>query len=445
VEGETMKNGMAIALAAGALLGLAAPQRARAEDPEAPVVEEILGVLRERGLLDPAEHDRLVTRYQAQEADRRSALPRIRLSGDLRLRGEGFWYDEDEVADESNRYRGRYRLRIAATADVNDHMTAFVRLASGENDSRSTNTSFGRPGPDFDPDPIFIDRASLEMRAPEHWLPVGTTASLEGGKQPNPFLWKAAPDVMLWDNDIMPEGVALRGRSELARELELFANAGYFLLDENSSRSDPHLIGVQLGGQWAPAESLSAGLRASWYGFRSLDGDFLQRGIDGTSGSTSSAGNLPGLIDGAGDIDVGELGGFATWKGIEGWPVTLFGYVSNNFSARSLAVTPDAGDEALAWSAGLEVGDREQLLALGFAWMHIEANAFPSQLIDSDLLDGVTNREGFAVWGSRRILPNTLFNVSLSMSDAVDDAPDFAESVAGSERLRLQTDLLVSF
>jgi hypothetical protein len=445
-EGDPMKRGLSIALAAGALFGTAAPQRARAEDPEPPVVEEILGVLRERGLLDPSEHDRLVTRYQAQEEDRRNALPRIRLSGDLRLRGDGFWYDEDEVADESNRYRGRYRLRIAATADVNDHMTAFVRLASGEGDLRSTNTSFGRPGPDFDPDPIFLDRASLEARAPEHWLPDGSSVALEGGKQPNPFVWKHAPDVMLWDNDIMPEGLAVRGRSELARELRLFANAGYFILDENSSSADPHLIGVQLGGEYEPAAPVAAGLRATWYGFRSLDGDFLERGIDGTGGSTSSAGNLPGLIDGAGDIDVGELGAYATWKGLEGWPVTVFGYVSNNFSARSLAVTPEAGDEALAWAAGLEVGDRKHLLSLGFAWMHVEANAFPSQFIDSDFLDGVTNREGFAVWGSRQILPNTLFNVSLFVSDAIEDAlPDFEESVAGSERLRLMTDLVVSF
>jgi hypothetical protein len=435
-----------MALAAGLLLALGAPQRARGEDPEAPVVEEILGVLRERGLLEPSEHDRLVARYQAQEADRRSGLPKIRLSGDLRLRGEGFWYDEDEVADRSNRYRGRYRMRIAATADVNDHMTAFVRVASGENDSRSTNTSFGRPGPDFDPDPIFIDRASLEARAPEHWLPDGTTLALEGGKQPNPFLWKAAPDVMLWDNDIMPEGVALRGRSELATELRLFANAGYFVLDENSSNSDPHVIGAQLGAEYAPSAPLAAGLRASWYGFRSLDGDFLERGIDGTGGSTSAAGNLPGLIDGAGDIDVGELGAYATWKGIEGWPITVFGYVANNFSARERALTPEAGDESLAWAAGLELGDRKEIAALGFAWMHIEANAFPSQLIDSDFLDGVTNREGFSVWGSRQILPNTLFHVSLFVSDSLEGAlPDFADSVDGSERLRLQTDMVVTF
>lgn len=441
-----MKTKVALALAAALLASFGGPADARAEDPEAPVVEEILGVLRERGLLDASEHDRLVTRYQEQEDERRRGLPRIRLSGDLRLRGEGFWYDEDEVADLSNRYRGRYRVRIAATADVNDHMTAFVRVASSEGDNRSTNVSFGRPGPDFDYDPIYLDRASLEIRAPEGWLPAGTSLVGEGGKQPNPFLWKAAPDVMLWDNDIMPEGLALRARSELARELQVFANAGYFIVDENTSRSDPHLIATQLGAEITPAPAFAAGLRATWYGFRSLDGDFVQRGIDGTDGATASAGNLPGIIDGAGDIDVGELGGYATWKGVEGWPITVFGYLANNFSARSRSLTPAAGDEALAWAAGLEVGDRKHVVSLGFAWMHIEANAFPSQFIDSDFLDGVTNRDGFAFWGSRQILPNTNFNVSLFVSDAIEDAlPDFADSVDGSERLRLQTDVVVSF
>ena len=441
-----MKQGVTIALAAGAWLALAAaPEPTRAEDPEAPVVEEILGVLRERGLLDPSEHDRLVTRYQAQEEDRRSGLPKIRLSGDMRLRGEGFWYDEDAVADTSNRYRGRYRLRIAAAADVNEYMTAYARLASGEGDNRSTNTSFGRPGPDFDQDPIFIDRASLETRAPERWLPEGASAAIEVGKQPNPFLWKGARDLMLWDNDITPEGVALRGRLELARNLQLFANAGYFIVDENSSAADPHLIGAQLGGEWGLPVPVVIGARATWYGFRSVDGDFVERGIDGTGGVTSAAGNLPGL-DGSGGIDVGELGAYATWKGVEGWPITLFGYLSNNFSAEDSGLTPQAGSESLGWWAGIEVGDKKHLVQLGFSYLYLEANAFPSQFVDSDFLDGVTNREGFSVWGSRQILPNTDFNVSLFVTDAIEDElPDFEDSVEGSERLRLQTDVVVSF
>jgi hypothetical protein len=48
----------------------------------------------------------------------------------------------------------------------------------------------------------------------------------------------------------------------------------------------------------------------------------------------------------------------------------------------------------------------------------------------SNVLDGVTNRHGLAVIGSRRILPNTDLNLSLLVSDSIEDAPpDFAESV----------------
>lgn len=442
-----MKKGLAIALT-GVVSALVAAAPVRAEDPEAPVVEEILGVLRERGLLDPEEHDRLVSRYQAQEADRKSALPRIRLSGDLRLRGDGQWYDEDDVADRSNRYRGRYRLRLAATADVNDWTTAHVRIASGESsDNRSTNTSFGRPGPDFDSDPLYLDRAFLALRAPEQWLPDGSSLALEGGKLANPFLWKAARDLMLWDNDISLEGASIRGRTELARGLHGFASAGYYVIDENSSRSDPSVIGTQLGAEWEhPARPLLAGGRMSWFGFRSLDGDFLQRGIDGEGGVTSSGGNLPGLIDGGDDIDVGELGAYVTWKGLEGWPITLYGYVARNFSARSTSATPKAGAEANAWTVGLEVGDKQHWAQLGVAYMRMEANAFPSQYIDSNFFDGVTNRRGFAFFGSRRILPNTDLNLTLFVSDSIEDGlPDFAESVDGSQRLRLLTDLVVAF
>jgi hypothetical protein len=440
-----MKRG---ALALGLVLGLL-PLRALGEDPEPAVVEEILQVLTERGLIDAGEHDRLVARYHAQEQQRRSLLSRVRLTGDLRLRAEGFWFDEDATGDDpSNRFRGRYRLRLGADVDVNDWMIAHFRLASGEDDLRSTNTSFGRPGPDFDPDDIFIDRASLELFAPESWVPMEEGfAGLEVGKQPNPFLWKGARDGMLWDNDIMPEGVAARLRGEPISDLRLFANAGYFIMDENSSSSDPHLIGTQLGAEWSASEQVSLGGRASWYGFRSLDSDFVMRGVDGSGGSTAAGGNIvDGLLDGAGDIDVGELGVYLTLRHLEGWPITAFGYLSNNFSAEDSELYPQAGADALAWNLGLEVGDKKQVAALGVAYLHMEANAFPSQFIDSDFLDGETNREGLAFWGVRQILPSTDLQVTVFMSQEIDDAlPAYQDSVGGAERLRLQTDLIVGF
>jgi hypothetical protein len=438
--------GGGVALAILAAVGAGAP--AAAEEPGASVVEEILGVLEQRGLIEREEHDRLVARYHESEARQASRLPRIRLSGDLRLRGEGFWYDEDETGDDpSNRYRGRYRLRVAADADVNDWVAAHLRLASGEDDLRSTNTSFGRPGPDFDPDPIFIDRAWVELRAPEGRLPAAGTASLDVGKVPNPFVWKVTRDVLLWDNDIHPEGVGLRLAGEAAPGVSLFANGGYLILDENGSSTDPHLIGAQLGAAWEAATELELGARASWYGFRSVDDDFVERGVDGSGGSTSAGGNIPdGLVSDGDRLDVAELGAYVAWAGIERWPLRLFGHLSRNLSAQDSELFPAAGEEAWAWLAGLEAGDKKELVQLGIAYSWIEANAFPSQFVDSDLFDGVTNRKGFAFWFVRQLVRNTDLAVTLFLSDAIEDAlPDFEESVAGSDRIRLQTDLQIAF
>jgi hypothetical protein len=439
-----MKKGLAGLVCA--LIWLPAP--ARAADPEPTVVEEILGVLTERGLLDAGEHDRMVARYHQQEKERSSLLPRIRLTGDLRVRGEGFWFDEDATGQTaSSRFRGRYRLRLGADAEVQPWLLAHFRLASGEDDNRSSNTSFGRPDEDFDPDPIFLDRASIELRAPEGRLPFGADASLEVGKVPNPFVWKATRDTLLWDNDIMPEGLAGRLTAEIARGLSGFANAGYFILDENTSTRDPHLAGVQLGGAWEASEVLTVGARATFYAFRSLDEDFVLRGVDGTGGSTAAAGNIvDGLTSSSERIHVGELGAYLRWAGCERWPVALFGHLSRNFSARASELFPDAGEEDLAWSAGLQVGDKAEIAALGVAYYWLEANAFPSQLVDSDTLDGTTNRRGFAFTGTRELVRNADLQLTLFWSDEIEDAlPAFEESVGGADRLRLQTDLVVGF
>ena len=45
---------------------------------------------------------------------------------------------------------------------------------------------------------------------PKRFLPEGMTLKSIVGKQANPFLWKNGKDILIWDNDITPEGVALQ-------------------------------------------------------------------------------------------------------------------------------------------------------------------------------------------------------------------------------------------
>jgi hypothetical protein len=427
------------------LAALAGARPAGAGEPDPDVVQQILEVLQQRGLLEQGQYEALSARYAASEKDRASWLPKLHFYGDARIRGEGFWYDQDPMGNtQKNRTRARYRLRIGTWTDINDWVRADFRLASGTGDNRSTNVTLGNSPYDFAPDQIWIDRAYLDVHVPDARMPVeGGTASLDLGKVPNPFVWKAAPDIMLWDNDINPEGFALRLGGDPAQGLSLFANAGYFIDQENSTSIDPHLIAVQAGGSFAAPGHLVVGGRASWYGFRSVTPAFVSRGVSSSlsaGDATDGGGNIAGgLTNGNDTINVGEFGAYLTWNGVESWPVTLWGDLSSNFSARS---TPGTGPEDLAWGAGVVVGDKKRTVALGGGYWAIQADAFPSQFIDSDLFDGYTNRKGFAVWGTRTILPGTDVQITLFRSHAIDTGLPSAQN---SDRIRVQTDLVVGF
>ena len=100
---------------------------------------------------------------------------------------------------------------------------------------------------------------------------------------------------------------------------------------------------------------------------------------------------------------------------------------------------------SVAYNIGLEGGAKKKALLLGTGWYHIEANAFPSQFIDSDLLDGHTNREGLLIYLSKTIMKSTDFNVQFFISDAIATDPGLEESVQNAKRNRLQVDILYKF
>ena len=424
------------------LAALGAGSAARAGDPE-PVIEDVLEILKERGIVDDGQYTDLVAKHQSWETKNGPLLGRIEFFGDMRLRYENFWFDEDEFGvDRSNRNRMRYRLRIGGKAKINDYVDAVFRIGSGENDHRSNNRTLG-VDPDFGPDAIFIDQAYLAFKAPKEWLP-GTSFTATGGKVSNPFLWKSGKFDLLWDGDINPEGIGLQLGYEAGEALNLFATGGYFIVKENGSSVDPHVLGIQGGALWSAADHVELGARLAWYQWRSLDEAFFAR-------SAAFGTLLDGLTAGAptneaGAYNTGDLSVYLRFDGVEGWPILVYGQIAKNFDAESSDLFGSAGKEDLGWGIGVEVGDKKKLVSLGVGYFALEANFWPAQFTDSDLVDGFTNRKGWAFYASREILPNTELGVALFVSDEIRGSTDsFAASVSGSDRVRLQTDLLVKF
>ena len=400
------------------------------------VIGEVLEILLERGIVDEDRYTELVAKNERYEQGRSSLLGGIELSGDFRGRLENFWYDEDALGGErDNRHRGRYRFRLQGKARVNDHVSAIFRLASGQGLARSSNTSFG-DRVDFRPDSIFIDRAYVELRAPgEH------DVRLRLGKMANPLRWKHGKDYMLWDPDISPEGLSATWKGEGAG-LGLYATAAYFIFDEDAFAQDAHVLGLQGGFSKDWSDHVAFGGRVSWYSFGSLGSDFDGDGIPGFTERAGLFGNVA-LSDRPGDgIDVVEVAGWIRCACSEDWPLLVYGHAVRNLTASSRVT---GKEEDTGWGIAFEIGDKRRHGKLGLGYYRLESDYFPALTIDSDLTDFRTNRKGFTAYGSREILTNTDLRFSFFVGDEIEADAIHAASVSGADRMRLRTDIVVSF
>jgi hypothetical protein len=422
---------------AALLLLLAEPGRG-----EEPVVQDVLDILRDRGIVAEGQYNELTAKNQSYETEHRNLLGRTEFSGDFRLRMENLWYDEDATGDRrDDRTRLRYRFRLQAKTEINDYVDVVFRLASGEavnfdeGENRTTNRTLGRSR-DFGLNPIFLDRAFIELKAPRDWVE-GLSMRATGGKVYNPFRWKIGKDFVLWDPDISPEGVAGLLSYDLNERWQLFANTGYFVADENAESVDPQVFGIQGGAHVELAEGWNAGGRLSWYGWSSLNEEFFERGR--RFGNTDDGIENPAY-------SVAELTGYVRFAASSDWPVLVYGHYAHNFDAVSSELLPAVDGQGTGWGLGVEVGDKARYAALGLGYYHLEANFWPAQFIDSDITDGNTNRAGWHVYGGKRVLPNTDLKVELLWMEPIrSSVPPFGSSVADSKRIRLRTDLEVKF
>jgi hypothetical protein len=429
------------ALRALSLSLLLAGTAGASDDP----IEDIVAVLRDKGLIDDATEQQILAkrlRQQAAEPAPVSAgfefLDGFIWSGDLRLRNEHFWYDSSFGEEADDRNRTRYRARIGFTKQVNERLGVGMRLASGV-DHNSTNVSFGNDD-EFGRDTILIDQvwADFRLSPPDSsWI-----TTLTAGKVANPFLWKQAAgrsaDRIVWDPDLSPEGMFLRTEGNPAGELQIFATAGYFVASEVSEAKDPKLLALQLGGS-IPLGRHELGLRVSGYEWRSLDDAFIAQNLDGDSPATG--GNLAGAFDSRARI--AESAAYLQLAASPVGPAFLYAGWAKNLLADP---TPPFDDEDTAWGAGFELGDEKTFARLGAGYFRVEANAVLSRFTDSDLFDGFTNREGLFVSLSRELASRVLLRLTLFDGEEIHSAvPIDPEDGSRADRKRLQSDVEIKF
>lgn len=209
-------------------------------------VEILVQKLVEKGVISPGDAQQVLTetkeevRKQLAKGDVEGVpkwTQRIKLKGDFRARYE---YQEQQNTNgrDLRRHRGRVRLRLGAEAKVTKNVKVGFGLASGGTDPRSTNETLDNS---FETPDIRLDYAYGEYK-PFDW------GKIVLGKFKNQ-LWR--PSDLLWDSDVRPDGAHIQIKKKPIKNLELFFNAGFYIIDEGSRvENDPYMLAFQPGVKW---------------------------------------------------------------------------------------------------------------------------------------------------------------------------------------------------
>ena len=351
-------------------------------------MEILVDKLVEKNILTPAEGDKILRETQAEakkqkeetkKAVAKELIPqwvsKTKLYGDFRLR-----YQYVEVQDQRSQSQGRFRVRLNLDIEVAKKVKFIFGIASGGNDPRSSNQSFGG---DWDKKQININYAYVNY-SPFKWL------NLEGGKMANPIYTVSQ---LLWDEDINPEGVAAQIDYPINPCLSLLLNAGAFVLQDNKNNTptDPWMWVIQPGFSWKSDTGLQAKFAAGYTSFENFQDQPQQKYSSGTNtyiteGSTKLYKYKYNLATMTGEMGLkNPIPGFAPIR-----YAGLFGEYTNNIST---------SNGKSGYLTGLTFGD-EKVVEKGQwyfrgSWRRLEKNAVPDILPDSDFYFGDTGVSGY--------------------------------------------------
>lgn len=232
----------------------------------------------------------------------------ITLSGDIRVRGEGVFMDDNNadifvdygainggpgqnINDETpgyvgppylntleDRQRARIRARFGLKAQIDSWISAEVRVATGNDSSPvSTNQTLGG-GDEFGKYALWLDRAAIRL------TPVQDVA-VDFGRFANPF-WTGD---LVFDDDLNFDGVAVSAHHAPNSAFAVFGTAGAFPIfntDFNfGSRNAPegkggpfesrdkYLLAAQLGLDWTPRDDVRVRAAVGYFNFDGVEGE----------------------------------------------------------------------------------------------------------------------------------------------------------------------------
>ncbi|WP_459923087.1 putative porin [Desulfatiferula olefinivorans] len=450
-----------------------APGGALAEETAEPVVQAVEGAADVREpRLTPEELDLLEKRLSVQLLDRiresvkeelqrdmriddrnwldrmHLSVPewsrRIRLSGDVRFRYEGVFYNEENnliinpqdptalinTLETQNRFR--MRARIGLTAEINKQADLTVRLATGSSGNPvSTNETLG----DYlNKDSILFDLAYLKLQP----MPTRPELIIRMGRFPSPYVGTD----LIFDSDLGFEGLAVTYDKRRTGSVSPILTVGAYPLQEEEWYSDKWLFGGQMGFEYRPSRDLAFVLTSAYYHYENIKGTvnspaypelydwtsplFQQKGNTLINISADSSEFTPGL---ASDFRLADLTAYVdcAWY----YPVHVMftaqavlnlGFDKDEIRARTGVENPP--DDTTGYKAELMVG-HTKVRDFGqwqwaFAYRHVGADAVLDAFTDSDFHMGGTNARGWNLKGEFGLLKNVWLTAQWITSNEIN-------------------------
>lgn len=341
-----------------------------------------------------------------------SWVTKMKVKGDLRLR-----YDFQDTKGLEPRHRGRYNAKILLDFPVTDRLSTHFMIASGGNDPKSSNQTFGNS---FEAPDLRLRQAYAQFDAFD-WL------SISGGQLEN-VLWR--PSDAVWDKDINPTGVGVAMKFKNEGMAEPFMNAALYVIDESQGNSrDPYMYVVQPGVKLKLSDSVQVEVAGAYYGY----GDVKGKALDSSPGSNTTAGGLlvydyDGVVASA-QVDITTPVDLVPYAG-------FFGEYACNFD-------PDTLNQG--YIAGVRFGHKKVKKGewqVSYSWRRMEKDAVLDILPDSDAFEGKTNATGHEAIFTYGLFENVDFGLDYyRMSEIIGSLP-------GGERVdenRAQVDFTFKF
>jgi Putative porin len=395
------------------------------------------------------------------------AITELELFGDMRLRyeyrgGRLPGDDPNNPNDWQELERERYRLRLGLRGTLLDDWFFGLRLETSAS-ARSTNVTFGDDTSTTSPggggpfakgsDGIFVGQAYGGYKG----FPGFT---FTGGRMPNPLV----TTLLLWDDDINPEGLAEQwkhtfvfggeapaptsyskdGKAVVAGppaepflKLDVFANFGQFVYDD-SNPSNPigpvPTVTQPIGGETQKVPTANAFMLGWQVGARfefphilyfQLAPTLYNYTGDGNTFNIHFSGDPGGNQTGINSLLVFDMPMELGWK-VGKIPMRIFGDFATNFDADDRADAaghPGKGGDRYAYQIGLGIGQlkKKRDWELRAWWQHQDQFALDPNLVDSDLFDQRLNLQGVAVKAGYMLSDAVLFNLTYAYAWRIDD------------------------